>query len=165
MPQNRHQLSPPVESSLRRTPGGFKIQNLDSAVFGNEKVLRLQIAVKDSGIVRSAQAAGEVLTPFQYFSYSHWSPIKARAKSFTLQQFRDDIGAAIALADVKDGNDVGMIKRRCGLRFDVETPQAVGLSRPVSWQDLDRDVTSKRTIACPVYLSHATRTQGRNDLV
>lgn len=57
------------------------------------------------------------------------SGLKPLAQALSLQQFRDDVGGAVVLANVVDRQNVGVIERGCRLGLRLETPQAVAVFR------------------------------------
>ena len=87
------------------------------------------------------------------------------AQRLALEQLRDEVRRAVVRADVVERDDVGVGERRDGARLLLEAAQAVRVRRQVAGQDLDRDVAPEARVAGAVDLSHAARTEGRDDLV
>jgi hypothetical protein len=59
------------------------------------------------------------------------------------------------LADIEDGQDVGVIKRGGGTRLLLETTQALGIAAPVGGKNLYCDIAPESCVAGTVYLTHA----------
>src|SRR5262249_28584081 len=68
-------------------------------------------------------------------------------------------------ADVVDGRDVGVVQDPRSARLLLEPPQPVRIGREGGRQHLNRDLAPEPRIPRPVHLSHAARTQRREDLV
>ena len=75
--------------------------------------------------------------------------------------FADDV----AIAHIVDGDDIGMIQRGDGARFEFEALAAHGIVGHVGRQDLQRDVASEARIAGAIHFTHAARAEGRDDFV
>ena len=75
--------------------------------------------------------------------------------------FADDV----AIAHIVDGDDIGMIQRGDGARFEFEALAAHGIVSHVRRQDLQGDVASEASVAGAVYFTHAARAEGRDDFV
>jgi hypothetical protein len=58
-----------------------------------------------------------------------------------------------------------MVQRRNRARFLFETPQSVGIIGQGLWQHFDRDITIEPRIAPAIHLTHAARTQQREDFI
>jgi hypothetical protein len=56
--------------------------------------------------------------------------------AFTMEQLGDDVRRAFVLADVIDGDNVGMIESGGGLGFNLEPAQAIGIAWPLGREAL-----------------------------
>lgn len=72
---------------------------------------------------------------------------------------------ALLFADVVDGDDIGMIERRCGLRFLDEPQLARCLTEIFRTQHLDRDETVQPRVPRFEHFAHAARAQRFEDLI
>ncbi len=76
-----------------------------------------------------------------------------------LQQFRHNVGRTVLLADIEDGQDVGVVKRGRGTRLLLETTQALGVAAPVGGKNLYSDIAPQSCVAGAVYLAHTASAQ------
>ena len=120
--------------------GETEVENLGPAVVGDEKIFRLQVAMDDALFVRGGQAAGDLLGVVDGFAGSERAVAQAVAEGLALEQFGDDVGRAVFLADIEDGENVGMVQRRGRAGFLREALQALGIGGERCGQNLDGDV-------------------------
>ena len=76
----------------------------------------------------------------------------------------DEEGDAVLLADVVEGADVGVAQAREDAGLGAEALEALAVLC-VRGQDLDGDGAVEARVAGAVHLAHASRSEGRNDLV
>ena len=69
------------------------------------------------------------------------------------------------LAEVVNGEDVGVIQGGNRLRLLLKTPQPLGIAGKSCRQHLDRDLAVEPRITSPIHLTHAARAQRRLDLI
>ena len=69
------------------------------------------------------------------------------------------------LADVEDGEDVGMIERGDGASFLLEANQAIAFEREGFGKDFQRDFAAEARIAGPRHFAHSTGAERRDDFV
>lgn len=74
-------------------------------------------------------------------------------------------GARPRVADVMNGENVGMVQRRGRPRFLIEPLHAVTVGRKHGRQDLDGDVTPQPRVAGPVDLTHPAGADQSGDLI
>src|SRR5205085_11141072 len=93
-----------------------EVEDLYSAVAGDENVFRLQIAVNDSLLMGGGEAAGDLnrvvgrLTPRQ--------PVADTiAQRLAVEKLHHQVRRAVVVADVVDGDQIRMIDRTGGTRF------------------------------------------------
>ena len=58
------------------------------------------------------------------------------------------------IAEVVDGEDVGMGERRHGLRLALEADARLAVVGEVRWQYFDRDFTLEARVACAIHFAH-----------
>jgi hypothetical protein len=92
---------------LRQT----EIEDLRAAIPGQQDVLRLQIAVHDAGRVRRGQAAGDLGGDVEHLPQAE----PGAAQRLAVDELADDV----ALADVVDGDDIGVAQGRNGTGLDL----------------------------------------------
>src|SRR5208337_1328442 len=124
-----------------------EVEYFDAAVLGYEDVLRLEIAVDDSGIVSGGQSTGHLHAKVQHFPQPHRTFTKAITQGLALQQLGDDVRRAVVLADVKNRDNVGMIQGSSSLGFLLKRRRRSG----------SRDQYSGSTLIATSRLSVASR--------
>ena len=82
-----------------------------------------------------------------------------------VEELHDDEGAAVFLADVVDGADVGMVQRRRSLRLAPEALQSLRVLGHVFGQELERDETVEPGVLGLVHDAHSAAAQLANDAV
>ena len=93
-----------------------------------------------------------------------WDGISSRSvwPSTTLH---DDVGQAGGLADLVDGDDVGVVERGGGPRLLREAAHAARVGGELLGQELDRDVAVEVVVARAPDLAHPPRAQPGEELV
>ena len=142
-----------------------EVEDFDPAVAGDEEVLRLQVAVDDSLLVRGGESFGRLDRVIRRLPYRKRSAREPAAERFPLEKLRDDVGRALMRAELVDGRDVGVVQRAGRLRFLLEPAKPFRVLRERRRQDLDRDVTLEARVLRPVHLSHPAGPDRRQDLV
>ena len=99
-------------SRCLRHPRQTEIEDLRAAVPGQQDVLRLQIAVHDAGRMRRGQAAGDLGGDVERLPQAE----PGVAQRLAVDELADDV----ALADVVDGDDIGVAQGRDGTGLDLE---------------------------------------------
>ena len=122
-----------------------EIQNLDAAVFGDEQVLRLEVAMNDALFVRGRQSMSDLNAVIDCFANRHRAALQHLPQRAALQQLGDQVRCAFEDAELVDGKNVGMVESRCRLRLLLKAMQPVGVLRNKGRQDLDRDCPVSRT--------------------
>ena len=105
-----------------------KVKNLHAAIFGDKDILGFQIAVNDSFLMRRRQAMRDLQRVVNRFPLRQGDPAHALAKSFTFQQFRDDVRRIVVRIDVINNEDIRMIQRAGGLSFLLKSREPLFVS-------------------------------------
>jgi len=92
--------------------GQAEIEDLGPPVAGEQNVVRLQIAVDDSSIVRRRESTGDLRRDLDRFARTEF----ASAQWLAIHQFADNV----PWAHVVDRDYVRMIQRRDGARLQFE---------------------------------------------
>ncbi len=102
-----------LRSQLRQT----KIENLRVTSFRHKDIGRLDVAVDDACGVGSIQSIGDLNRQTEQNIRLNRLSRDALLQSDAVQEFHDDISAAVLFADIVNGADVGMVecRRRLGL--------------------------------------------------
>ena len=82
-----------------------------------------------------------------------------------VEELHDEERAAVLLADIVDGADVGVVQRRCGARLAAESGQGLGIFREVRRQELQRDEALQPRILGFVHDAHSAAAQLLDDAV
>ena len=98
-------------------------------VFGDEQILRLQIAMNDAFLMGCRQPARDLHSVIDRLAHGHPATLDLLAQRFSLQQLRDQLRCAFIGSHLKHGKNIGMIQRRRRSRFLLEAPQSIGISR------------------------------------
>jgi hypothetical protein len=128
-------------------------------------VLWLEVAVDDAESVSRGDAFGGLSGGLEEFAPGNGSPFDDRAKRFTFDQLGDDVRLAVGLADVVDGDDVGMVEGAEGAGFLLETLSPDGVAGNVGGQNFDRHRTIEPCVLGSEHLSHAAFAQLIEDFV
>ncbi len=123
--------------------GQTEVEDLDAAVIQNKNVVRLEVAMHDALLVRRGQTARDLHAVFNRFALGDGPALHVIAQALSFEKFGDQIGHAVLGADVKDGQDVGMIERADHARFLLKTAEPVGVFGKRRWQNFNRHFPSQ----------------------
>ena len=138
--------------------GQAEVEDLDVAVLRDHQVLGLQVPVDDAGGVGLGQALGGLDGDIeQPLGRQRLAGGDELAQGLSLDQLHGDVEGAVGLADVVDGQDVGMIQGRGRAGLLLEALAAIGIRRDGGGQDLDRDLAPELRVPRPVDLAHPAR--------
>ena len=121
--------------------------------------------MNDAGRVRPGQGVGDLDAVLQ-----HLGRLQPAARDDTVQgaardELHDDEIHAFFVADVVDGDDIGVIQGGRGLGFLHEAQLALAVGDPVGRQNLDRDGPLQLRVASLIDDSHAALAQRIDNLV
>src|SRR5437870_3808955 len=105
--------------------GNSKVQNLHAAIFGDEDVLRLQVAMDDPFLVRSRQTMRNLDRIVDRFALRLRRAAQSFAQRLTFEQFRDDVRRTVVHADIVNLQNVRMVQGTRSLCFLLESPQSI----------------------------------------
>jgi hypothetical protein len=114
--------------------------------------------------VRGGEAAADLGADLDGASPRQRSTPETLAQGLALEQLAHQIGVAVVLPHVMDGEHVGMVELARRARLLLEAPAQVGASREVT-DALDRDAAAEPRVARAVDLAHAAGAQQSDDLV
>jgi len=121
--------------------------------------------VDDAALVGGGEAAGDLEGPGHGLAQRRDPASQGLAKGLALEEFEDEVGVPVVGADFEDGDDVGVGELGGGSGLDLEAAQSMGRRCPVGGDELDGDLAGQTGIPDPVHLAHASRAEGRQDLV
>src|SRR6185436_11304683 len=155
-----------VRRARRRVQGQPEIENLDAPLAGDEQVLRLQVAVDDAALVRGGKPARDLNRVVDRLGRRD-PPLllQAVAQRLALEQLHHRVDDARFVADVVDGEDVGMIERGHRPRLALEAREAIGGGVGLRGKDLDRDLAPEPRVVGAIDLAHAAPADRAEDLV
>ena len=145
--------------------GQAEVQNLDSPVFGDEKIFWLEVAMNDSFFMGRGQAMRDLQSIVESLAHGERSAAQTLAQGLALEQFGDDVRRALVRADVEYRQNVGMIQGSGGQSLLLKTAQTVGVQRKRLRQDFDRHFALETRITGAIDLAHAPRAQKGNNFV
>ena len=135
--------------------GEAEIEDLQVIAVADEQVRRLDVAVDDAARVRRLERLGD-LDPEVYDLLDRQRPLlDSLLHRQTLEQFHDDEGAAVLLAELVDRADVRMGQGGGEPRFALEARQPRRLGVVFLAQELDRDLAIETEILPSVDDTHA----------
>ena len=140
-----------------------EVEDLEHAVRGQHQVRRLDVAVDDPHLVRVAEPRAQLEDQFQPADQAQRRPAADDlAERLTVDVLHRDERLALVLADVVDGDDVGMgqARRRTGFAGEPLLDLVVE-----DRQDLDRDGPIEHRIAGQVEQPHAAFAKAIQDFV
>src|SRR5690606_2064054 len=151
---------PPVlgEPVLLEAARDAEVRHLRAPLAVDEDVLRLDVAVDDPLGVRGGERAAD-LDRVGDGLLDRQPPAAADAllQRLALDVLEDDVGVAVVLAGVDDGDDVRVREAGGGAGLAPEALELVRLRRDVAVEQLDRHPPLQRLVEGPVDGGHATR--------
>jgi hypothetical protein len=111
---------------LGRDPLDIDPVDIDPAVFGDEEVLRLQIAMDDALLMRGSKAASDLHSVVDRLAHGKAAALDLLAQGLALQQLGDEIQRALADAHLRDSKNVGVVQSGCGTLATVRKAGAHG---------------------------------------
>ena len=132
---------------------------------GYENVRGLDVAMHDALGMRGVERIGDLNAERKQSVEFHRAPCDHVLQRRAVEEFHHDEGAAILLADVVNGADVGMIERRRGLGFALKTAQGLGIAGDFIGKELEGDKTVEAGVLRLVNHAHAAAPQLFDDPV
>ena len=132
---------------------------------GEHDVSGLQVAVDDPVTMGHVERTSDLDAVAQDLLEGKCALPEPVRKRLAFEVLHDQVIDALVLTDVVEDADVGMCQGGYGLGLPLEALASLGARREVCREDLDGDGPVEAGVASPVHLAHATRPQGRRDLV
>jgi hypothetical protein len=136
-----------------------EIEDFDLAVLVQHDVLGLEIAVDDPLLVRLGQRARDGPRDAQRLGDAEPAARHLRLQRGPLDELHRDVDAAVDLADVVDGGDVGVSHRRGGPRLAEEPATPVVTLHRFVGEDLEGDVATEALVERAVHDPHAAHAE------
>ena len=150
----------------RRVPllGQPEIQDLHVAAARDHDVVRLQIAVHQTGRVRRREAGGHLHRNLDCPRRGKRASLDRAPQGVPADQLGSDPVDTVVATDVVNGDDVGVVERAGRARFPLETGDAVRVAGQAGGQHLNRHVPLQACVARAPYLAHPTPAQQVHNL-
>ena len=134
-----------------------EVDDLDEPVSSHHDVVGLQVAVDDTRVVGFLEPFAELSGDMSHFRKLERSVLEALAERRPVDELHRDERRGLEISDLVDGNNVGMVERRGGSSFLLETlpPQSVGAD--VRAKDLDGGIAAESGVSRTVELPHPAR--------
>ena len=148
--------------------GEAEVEDLDVAVGGHHDVLGLQVPVDDAGGVGLGEAVRDLGSDVEQPSNGQGARILGQdqlAQRVPLDHLHHDVGQAGGLADVVDGDDVGVVERGGGPGLLREAAHAARVGGELLGQELDGEVAVEVVVARAPDLSHPPCAEAGKKLV
>ncbi len=133
-----------------------EVENLHPAIGGHEQVFWLQVAMNDAAIVRRDQPLHDLQSVVEGEGDGQCSIRQPFAQGVAFEQFANDVRSAIVEANVINGDDVGMIQRRCGAGFQFETAEMIRIVAGGGADQLQSDIAPQPFVARAKNLAHGS---------
>ena len=125
---NVAELAPDAASTIGQLRDA-EVENLDAALFRDEQVLRLDVAVHDPALVCGRETLSDLPRAVERLARRQPPVVHRLPQRLALQQLGDEIGGALERADVVDCEDVGVREAGDGAAPPARTA-AAGRDRP-----------------------------------
>ena len=134
-------------------------------MLGEHEVRRLDVAVDDPAAMGRGESGGEVPGDTKGLGRVEGAAGEAPGERLALEQFHDEEGKTLVLADVEQGADVrvGEARHRPGL--PLETLALEGVRRDQRVHELDGHLAVEPGVARTVDLAHPAGAERADDLV
>ena len=119
----------------------------------------------DAAFVRPFQPLTNFNTVLQNLLSRERALRQAVSQRLPLQKLHNQEVDAILMADIMQSANVGMVQRRYGAGFVVETLPGLGIAGQMTREDFDRDGAVQASVLGAIHLAHAAGADGRKDFV
>ena len=132
--------------------------------FADQDVRGLDVAMQHAGRVGRREAVGDAREELDDLPPSACAALRPVLERAAVDELRDDVLAAVVLADVVHREDVRMIQRRGHLRFALEAPPSRRVEH-LARQKLDAHVPIEPSVGRTVHDAHAAGTERALDAI
>ena len=157
-------ISPEVDAAGFHL-GEAEIENLGVPALGDENVGGFNVAMDNPFGMRRVQRVGNLDAERQDRFQLHGTRPDHVLERDPIQEFHDEKGASIFLADVVNRADVGMIERGGGLGFASESFERLAVLGEFLGQKLQGDKTAEARVFGFIDHAHATAAELLDDPV
>ncbi len=165
----RVEILPLAARSIAAQLDEAEVEDLHEAVGRHHDVVGLQVTVNDARGVGLGEALRDLRSDLEETARGEGVGLAAQdqlPKRVAVDQLHDDVAQARGrLADVVDGDDVGVVQRGGGAGLLAEAAETVRVAGELLGQELHRDVAVQVVVARSPDLAHASSTQAGEELV
>ena len=148
--------------------GDAEVEHLHHPVLANHHVLRLDVAVNEPAFVRHSQRPGDVGKLRDARRCGDGSISDRAAQRPTRDELHDDERRPLVLANVEDGDGVGVVERRRSAGLAEEASVGIGVGAPVALavgDDLESHAPPQPGVMGAVDAAHPSLPEWRLDRV
>ena len=139
--------------------GDAKISDLHPAIFVEQQVLRLDVAVDDAPVVGELQCVTERRHDGQRLLRRELPRAQKLAQVQAVHKFHEQVIKPARLPEVINGDDVRMVQRRQRLRLPRETFGKFRVAHAFRREKFQCDETVQGLLSCLVNHTHAAATE------
>ena len=148
-----------------RQLGQSEVEDLGVAGAGDEDVLGFEVAVDDVVGMGRSEPVGDLGCVLDRLALRHAAAVDSLAKALALEQLGNEERHTSFVADVENGEDVGVVERPRRARFELEAGQSISVCGKGRGQNLNRHVAADPRVSSPIDLAHPTRADLVDDLI
>src|ERR1019366_7398093 len=142
-----------------------EIEDLGGAVHGNHEVVRFQIAMNDTDLVRPRQRVGNLCRDGDCLAEWNGTGREQLTHRLATNQFHGDEVRVVNATELVNGDDVRVIERGRGTGFQLKAGQGFGLRIMVQRNRFDGDFTAQARVPGAINLAHAAGAKLLEDFV
>jgi len=144
--------------------GDTEVGNLDAAGFIEEEVLGLDVAVDDAAVVGELEGVAEGGDDGEGFPGGEFLDAQQLAEVHAIDEFHEEVEEAAGLAEVVDGDNVGVVEGGEGAGFASEAFGELGVVDAFGGEELEGDEAVEGFLPGLVNDAHAAAAEEFEDL-
>ena len=154
---------------IRRGPRGpregrdAEVEDLDVAIGPEHQVVGLDVAMHDRCGMRGRKRRRRLDRDVENFAKRQRTALQPFAHGLALDELRHQEPRSVVIADLVNGQDVGMIERGSGAGFVQEPAHALRISRELRPQHLERDRPPQGRIDGLEHFTHPAAARARSE--
>ena len=145
--------------------GQAEVEDLGVSALGDEDVRGLDVAMDDAAGVRRVERVGDLDAERKDGFEFHRAAADQVLERRTVEELHDEEGAAVVLADVVNGADIGMIQSGSGFGFAAKTLEGLAILREIFGKKLQGDEAAEARVLGLVNHAHAAAAELFDDPV
>ena len=128
-----------------------------------EDVGGLDVAVEDALVMGVLQGIADLLDDLDRLAGGERGVADEFLEVGAVHELHEEVEQVIPLAEVEDGDDVGMLEPCQGLRFTLEAQGEVGVMLRGAGEDLERHIAIEPGLPGVIHGTHASSSEQAND--